>query len=63
VLALEYSSLRELKGLAFVGVGAIFADASTMSRARRERWRGVDVAGRVVFSLGFLLNLFYLNRL
>ena len=48
--------------LAYIGVGLIFLGAGCMADGRRKSEIYVDVAGRVIFCVGFGINLINLVR-
>mmetsp|Transcript_37709 Transcript_37709/g.82030 ORF Transcript_37709/g.82030 Transcript_37709/m.82030 type:complete len:243 (+) Transcript_37709:240-968(+) len=56
-----YTALDDVKWLAFFAVGLILFGAFFMAQFR-HRHQLLDVFGRVVFTAGFLTNLYNLNR-
>mmetsp|Transcript_28475 Transcript_28475/g.47827 ORF Transcript_28475/g.47827 Transcript_28475/m.47827 type:complete len:286 (-) Transcript_28475:237-1094(-) len=60
-LALDDSEDEDAAWLGFAAVGAIFVGANFMAKFR-HRSQPLDILGRVVFTIGFLTNLYNLNR-
>eukprot|EP00976_Prorocentrum_cordatum_P116909 1196229-Prorocentrum_minimum.AAC.6 len=61
IAVIVYTALDDAKWLAFVAVGTLLTGAFFMAQFR-HRHQLLDIFGRVVFTTGFLLNLYNLNR-
>ena len=61
IAVILFTALDDVRGLAFVAVGTILTGAFFMAQFR-HRHMLLDVFGRVIFTAGFLLNLYNLNR-
>ena len=62
IAGLVYRAMPSAKWLALAGVGLIFMGAFGMATFRHRDLRK-DVAGRVIFTTGFLINLYNFSRL